>query len=182
MPQLAKEAEHLKPLLQSYGATVRSSSEAGGWNLAVVKKGRAASTFQATFNSSADAYRSLMAKPLTKQGQSLRTKVVLPKGPRVMFGATTGGIDSAVDALTTMIVMKELRDVAQRQRRDRIEEDVEVASAAAQAAQQAGARMGTRVRQRTLTKRKFAGRVRIHGYSRRHGQSTRDFKRKSPRR
>jgi len=182
----ATSKQWLNPILKAYGNPVPNKSAAGGWELGTVSKGGAIQGLSGTLNASQDAYRAIMKQSIVPKVKP-PVVVVKPKGatlptvkgPRVMFGAIQG-VDRALDGLTTALVMKELRDVSARQLRERIEEDVDVAAAAAAAAAQASARSATRVKQRTMAKRKFKGRVRIHGYSRRSGVAVKDFKRKSP--
>jgi hypothetical protein len=183
----ATSKQWLNPILKAYGNPIPNKSAVGGWELGTVSKGGAIQGLSGTLNASQDAYRSIMkqsivpkVKPPVVVVKPKGATIPIVKGPRVMFGAVHG-VDRALDGLTTMIVMNQLRDIRARQLRERVEEDIEVASAAAQAAAQASARAATKVKQRTMTKRKLKGRVRIHGYSRRSGLAVKDFKRKSPR-
>ena len=187
MAELETESKRwLRPALTQYGAPLPDKKAVGGWQLAVTTKSGIKQNVIGTLNASDDAYRSIMKAsilPKAKPGAIVRPKpgaqVVIRPGPRVMV--KSGGIDSTVDVVTTMLVYKQLDRVRQEQLERRIEEDLDVVAQAAAAAQAAAVRSATRVKQRTMTKRKVAGRIRIHGYSRRSGLTVKDFKRKSPR-
>lgn len=176
-------AQWLRPALTQYGAPLPDKKSVGGWQLSVTTKGGIKQNLMGTLNASDDAYRSIMKSSIVPRAKP--GAVVLPKPtpapkrvPKIMRNA---GIDTAVDAVTTMLIYKQLEKVGREQLEQKYEEDVDVMVQAAAAAQAAAARSATRVRQRTMTKRKVAGRIMIHGYSRRSGSTVKDFRRKSPR-
>jgi len=188
MPKLDTESERwLRPALTQYGAPLPDKKAVGGWQLAVTTKSGVKQNLIGTLNASDDAYKAIMKAsivPKAKPGAIVRPKpgaqVVIRPGPRVML--RSGGIDSAVDVVTTMLVYKQLERVAREMRERQIEEDLDVVAQAAAAAQAAAVRSATRVKQRTMRKKAQAGRIMIHGYSRRSGSTVKDFQRKTPRR
>lgn len=175
---IERQAPHLKPVVVKYGKPTAKVGAPGGWELHVTARG----TVKGTLNSSAAAYDAVMRSSILPKPKNLNVPkpipktVAIPVGPRVLIGAAVG-VDQAIDKLTTQMVFSELRD-----KREAEEEDLEAAAQIASSAQQAAARAATRIRQKTMTKRKNASRIVIHGYSRRHGTTVKEFKRKSPRR
>lgn len=165
MPKLDEQSKKwLEPILKSYGATAPLPSSTGGWTLSVVSKG-GKQTLVGHLNATTSAYRAV-----TKQ--KLKPNAVVPKvsGPRV-FPRRGAGVDAAIDGVTTVLVLKELNELRKRQLEQRIDEDLEVAALALQVAQSVGARAATRVRQKTMRRKKAAGRRLIVGYSRRRGKT-----------
>jgi len=178
-------AQWLRPALTKYGAPLPDKKAIGGWQLSVTTKGGIKQNLMGTLNASDDAYRSIMKASIVPKARP--GAVVLPKptpaprpvmAPKIMRTAIA---DPTVILWSASMVSRYLSQIQREEVEKRHEEDTDVMVQAAAAAQAAAARSATRVRQRKLTKRKVAGRVKIHGYSRRSGLTVKDFKRKSPR-
>lgn len=175
MSTIERNAPHLKPVVQKYGKPVQKVGAPGGWELHVTSGG-----MKGALNSSSQAYAAIMKSSIVPKPKNLavpspvKKTVVIPKAPRVMFGVGNFEVASAMVA--------PMAAAANADQREAIEDDIDAAESIRAAAFQAAVRAATRVKQRTLTKKKRRGRTMIHGYSRRSGVTVKDFKRKSPRR
>jgi len=179
---IGKDAEHLKPLLKKYGKPLANPNAVGGWELSVTAKGGRPQNLMGTLNATQAAYSSIMKASIIPKAKARVVPVTAPqvkRAPSVMT-APMQGIE--VQAWVGTMVGRYQQQMFDEQRKRREEEDTDIALSAAAAAQAAAARARTKIKQATMRKLKVAGRIRVHGYSRRYGKTVRDFKRRSPKR